>query len=190
MILAQPVGVYLRLKQKLSGKHAAVNISSRLTTAQNILILLPHQVEQYSIAIKSLRKLCSLKPNWMMTVISPLKMVGFVDKSPNVRILPFSDDDLNVIGLPKPSIKKLLIENQFDLALDFGLRFDLISIVLIEASGAAVKVCIDNSKKTPFFNFVVRVNPSDFLQAKYDVLVRYVAQLSDVHAGETQPINN
>jgi len=189
-IMARPVGTYLRVRRMLSGKPAAVNISSQLSTAENVLILLPQQVEQYSMALNSLKKLCSVKANWTITVVSPLKMVGFIDKNLKVKILPFSVDDLNVVGLPRPSIKQLLLNNQFDLALDFGLKFDLISVALVEASGAAVKICIDNSMKTPFFNFVVRVDSSDSVQDKYDILVKYVTQLSETPTRQTQPVKN
>ncbi len=182
-LLAKPVSSYLAMRRRLFKKLVPVNISGHLANARNVLLLLPRQPEQFSVAVKALGKLSGLKPAWKITVVSPIEMVGFIDKKIRVKILPFSKADVNVLGMPRTSVKRLIQDSPFDLALDFGFKFDLLTVMLLDASGAAVKACFNNKKKAPFYNLEIRVNPAESLDKNYAAFVKYVTLLS----GSTTP---
>ncbi len=175
----KPISQYLGLKRRLQRNQPTINISGLLGEAQHVLIYLPTKVEEYGAALKSLERLRKLKPKWKITVISKLELVGFIDKRLKVNILPFSAEDINFAGVPRTAIKNLVKATKFDLALDFEPSFDIISIMLIDISGAKVKVCFDNKTKAPFYNFEIRVNPAESLPDKYNAMIKYVAMFAE-----------
>ncbi len=111
-------------------------------------------------------------------------MVSFIDSNLKVDILPYSNDDLNFFGLPKDSIKKLFDKTSFDLALDLKLKFDIITIILFQLSGAPLKVSFDSTEKAPFYNFGIRVNAAETLTNKYNAIVKYITMIASSPASE------
>ena len=183
-MLAQLAGSILRLKYKLFAKHPSINVVEQLVRTENVLIFMPNKIEHFGAALKSLENLRNLKPNWKITVITKLEMVSFIDSNLKVDILPYSNDDLNFFGLPKDSIKKLFDKTSFDLALDLKLKFDIISIILFQLSGAPLKVSFDSTEKAPFYNFGIRVNAAETLTNKYNAIVKYVTMIAGSPASE------
>ncbi len=178
MILNKAIGSYLRLKYRLFGKYPTINICEQLAMADRVLIYMPTRVEQFGAALKSLERLRKLRPTWRITVITLIEMVSFIDNKLKVEIIPYSKEDLSFIGLPKSSLKELVKNTQFDLALDFKLRFDILSIALFKLSGAQIKVCFDSNEKSPFYNFEIRVNSAESLTNKYNAMIKYITMIA------------
>ena len=188
-ILAKFAGAILRIKYKLFTKHPSINVVEQLVRTENVLIFMPNKIEHFGAALKSLENIRKLKPNWKITVITKLEMVSFIDSNLKIDILPYSNDDLNFFGLPKDSIKKLFDKTSFDLALDLKLKFDIISIILFQLSGAQLKVSFDSTEKAPFYNFGIRVNPAETLTNKYNAIVKYITMFAGSPTTE-QPLSN
>ena len=184
MILSKAIGSYLRLKYRLFAKYPPINICEHLAMAQRVLIHMPGKVEQFGAALKSLERLRKLRPAWKITVVTKLEMVSFIDNKLRVDIIPYSREDLTFSGLPKSSLKRLVKETAFDLALDFRLKFDILSIALFRLSGAPIKVCFDSKDKSPFFNFEIRVNPAESLVNKYNAMIKYITVIAGTECAE------
>ncbi|MFQ5652381.1 MAG: hypothetical protein ACE5IY_20820 [bacterium] len=183
MIIARIVGAYLRFKSRWFEQHPAINICQHLAQARKVLIYMPRKVEQFGAALKSLERLRKLRPAWRITVINKMEMVNFIDTKLKVEILPYSSDDINFAGMPKAQIKQLIQKSEFDLALDLTLKFDLFVIALFNLSSAPIKVCFENSEKSPFHNVEIRVNPAESLTNKYNAMVKYINMI----AGAVEP---
>jgi len=185
MIFNKVVGSYFRLKCRLFAKYPAINICEQLVRASRVLIYMPSRVEQFGAALKSLERLRELRPGWKITVVTKLEMVSFIDNKLKVEILPYSGEDLTFAGLPKASLKQLVKDATFDLALDFRLKFDVLGIVLFKLSGAPIKVCFDSKEKSPFYNFEIRVHPAESLTNKYNAMIKYITVIAGTECPET-----
>lgn len=177
-IFAKAIGTILRFKYKLFWKYPTINICDQLARADKVLIYMPNKIEQFGAALKSLEKLRKLRPKWKITVITKLETVSFIDNKLKVDILPFSNEDINFAGMPKASIKQLVQNSSYDLALDFKLKFDILSVIIFKLSGAPIKVCFDSKEKSPFYNFEIRVNPTESLANKYNAMIKYVTVIA------------
>lgn len=175
----------LRIKYHLFGSGQPIDVIDQLTRTNRVLIYMPTRIEQFGGALKALTKLRELKPDWDITVLTKLEMVSFIDNQMKVDIVPYSKEDLNFVGMPKSSIKQLFQKAAFDLAIDFKLQFDPLSITIFQMSGAPIKVCIDSEDKSPFYNFGIRVTSTESLTDQYDILVKYITTLSGSGAAES-----
>lgn len=183
MILSRTVGTYLRVKHRLFSKQPTVNISEQLSRTKSVLIFMPTKVEQFGAALKSLESLRKLRSKWKITVVTKLEMVSFIDSKLKVNILPYSKEDLNFAGVPKAAIKQLIRNTNYDLALDFKIKFDLLAVMLFEMSGAPIKACFDSPEKSQFYNFAIRVTAAESLANKYSAMIKYIT----VMAGSENP---
>ncbi len=179
MIIAKLLGVYFRLKYKWVSSQPAVDICQRLAQTRKVLIYMPRKVEQFGAALKALEQLRRLRPAWKVTVISKMEMVNFIDNKLRVEILPYSKEDINFNGLPKASLRQLIKKSDFDLALDFTLKFDIFIIVLFNLSSATIKVCFADNEKAPFHNVEIRINQAESLTNRYNAMVKYITMIAE-----------
>ncbi|NIR48362.1 glycosyltransferase family 9 protein [candidate division KSB1 bacterium] len=172
------VGSFLRVKNRFLNKSPSVEFIRQLAATKKVLIFMPNKIENFGIALKSLNQLREHKPDWQITVVTKVEMVSFIDNRLKVDILPYSNDDSSILGLPKGSLREHFDKQSYDLALDFEPTFDLICIKLFEFSDAKVKVCFDSPDKSPFYNFSIRVNPVESLENKYGAMIKYLVVIS------------
>lgn len=165
----------LKAKFKLFKRGETVDIIQKLADTRRVLIYMPDDIEQFGAALKSLERLRELQPNWEVTVITKVETVNLIDeKRLHLKILPYSSLDINIFGLPKQSFKENLTAVKYDLALDFKLKMDVLSVTLFQACGAPIKVALDMQEKSLFYNFAIRVNPAETLHNKYGAMVKYI----------------
>ncbi len=179
MIAKKIIGGWLRLRQKIFIRTRAINVCDQLVKSNKIIIYMPNRVEEFGAALKSLENLRSLQPEWEITVITKLEMVSFLDSKLKVDIIPYSNEDLNFFGLPKSSLKGLIQNKAYDLFLDFKLKFDVLCVLLLMQSGAPLRACFNNKEKSDFYNFEIRINPSESLTNKYNSMVKYITTIAD-----------
>jgi len=184
---AKIIGAYLRSQFRWLAKESPINIVEHLARAKKVLIYMPNKIEHFGAALKSLEKLRAKRPDWQITVVTKLELVSFIHDGLRVDILPYGDEDINLLGLPKWSLKKHFRNASYDLALDFLFNFDLLSLKLLQLSMAPVRVCFDSSEKSWFYNFGIRVNPVEPLANKYNVMVKYITVISDSHLQSASP---
>jgi hypothetical protein len=178
----------LKAKYKLFKRSESVDIIQKLADAKRILIYMPDDIEQFGAALKSLERLRELQPNWELTIITKIETVNLIDdKRLRLKILPYSSLDVNIFGLPKPSLKASIATIRFDLALDFKLKMDVLSVLLFQVCGAPVKVALDMQEKSLFYNLAIRVNPAETLHNKYGAMVKYINIMANARReGELQ----
>ncbi len=169
----------LRLQYRFSEKNEAINVVERLALAKRVLVFMPAKVEHFGAALKALEKLREKRPAWRITVVTKLEMVSFIDNRLKLDILPYSSEDINLLGLPKGAIKKHFQKSSYDLALDFEFGFSVLAIKLFDLSQAALRACFDDDEKSFFYNFGIRVNPVEPLANKYSVMVKYITIVAD-----------
>lgn len=179
MITKRIIGGWLRLRQKIFLKPRSINVCDQLAQSNKIIIYMPNRVEEFGAALKSLENLRKLQPEWKITVITKLEMVSFLDSKLKIDIIPYSNEDLNFFGLPKSSLKGLIQNKTYDLFLDFKLKFDVLCVLLLMQSGAPLRACFNNKEKSPFYNFEIRINPSESLTNKYNAMVKYITVIAD-----------
>ncbi|MFQ5864030.1 MAG: hypothetical protein ACE5IW_02260 [bacterium] len=178
-ISSKLIGLVLSLKSRLGGPNHPININEHLAKVQRTLIFMPTKIVHFGAALKTLETLRQKRANWKITVITKLDTVGLIDNRHRVNILAYSSEDLNFLGLPKRSIKQHFNTHSYDLALDFNLGLDLLSITLFQMSGAPLKVCLESKEKASLYNFRIRVNTAEALEKKYDAMIKYVTVMAD-----------
>ncbi|RMF60382.1 MAG: hypothetical protein D6743_15015 [Calditrichaeota bacterium] len=174
IISAKTVGTALRFKHRYFSRPPSINILEHLAQAKRVLVFMPSKIDQFAAALKSLETLRRIRPEWKITAVTRLDMVSLLEDKLKVEILPYSKADINVLGLPKPSMRALFQKAPFDLALDLKMQFDLMTVVIFQLSRAPLRVCFDTREKSPFYNLGIRVNSADPLAHKYETMVKYV----------------
>lgn len=178
-ISSKLIGLVLSFIYRFGGQNPAININEHLAKARKILIFMPNKIAHFGAALRTLESLRKKRTRWEITVITKLETVGLIDNRLKVNILPYSSEDLNFFGLPKGSIKQHFNKNSYDLALDFNLGLDLLSIMLFQWSGAPLKVCLESKEKAPLYNFRIRVNTAESLEKKYNAMLKYITVMAD-----------
>jgi ADP-heptose:LPS heptosyltransferase len=184
---AKIIGAYLRIQFRWLAKDSPINIVEHLARTKKALIYMPNKIEHFGAALKSLEKLRAKRPDWQITVVTKLELVSFIHDGLHVDILPYGDEDINLFGFPKWSLRKHFRNAAYDLALDFIFNFDLLGLKLLQLSRAPVRVCFDSSEKLWFYNFGIRVNPVEPLVNKYNAMVKYITVISDAHQQPASP---
>lgn len=181
------ISTALKIKYTVLQKTPSINIFAALADAKNILVYMPEKIDQFGAALKALERLRKIRPDWKIHVITKLEMVSFFDKRFKFEVLPYSKNDLNFWGLPKNSFKKLFQNTTFDLALDLHLDMDVLSVALFQLSGAPLKVCFDNTAKSPFYNLGIRINQAETLKNKYNAMIKYITLNPEPRKAEPTP---
>jgi len=168
------IGSALKIKYGVFRKQQPINIVAALANSNNVLIYMPDKIDQFGTALKALQELRKVRPKWKISVITKHEMISFFDKKLKLDLFPYSKNDVNILGLPKQTFKKLFRNATFDLALDLQLEMDVLSIVLFKLSNAPLRVCFDHQSKSPFYNLGIRVNAAETLKDKYSAMVKYI----------------
>lgn len=184
MKLTKITAALVKFRSQLSGKNLTINVGEELNRVQKVLIYMPTKIEQFGAALKSLEKLRKLHPGWKITVISRREMQSFIEEKLDVEILSYSEEDINLWGLPKAKTKQHFLNTSYDLALDFKLNFDFFCITLFRLSGASIKVCIDSKDKELFYNFEIRANPAESYVNKLNAMIKYIDVIASSHGQE------
>jgi len=181
MIFDRIVALLFRFKYGLP--NASENVTDQLAEIKTVLICMPKEIEEYGAALKALKRLKNKRRKWKIAAVTSQQMMNFIDERLKIKVLPFSKEDITFFGLPKTNVKKTFEKPSYDLFLDFRPNFDLFSLALLHITNTPIKVCLDCSDKSPFFNIIIRVNPAESLANKYGVMVKYI----DVMSSTAQP---
>ncbi len=163
-----------RFKQRFEKKTALIDIARHLSTVKCVLVYMPGALDYFEPAAKYVRQIKSHFPDWRLTLLVRKETAKLLDNRIKAEVISYSDQDFNLIGLPRATLAKQCKNDSFDLMLDFTFHCDFFGAYLLKYSRAALKVCFGCQEKTPFCNFEIRTNPLESIESKYKTLTKYV----------------
>ncbi|RMD93856.1 MAG: hypothetical protein D6813_03315 [Calditrichaeota bacterium] len=169
------------LRTRLINKHPAINITQHLGQIQNILIFMPDTPEQFPLAINICKNIKDHFVNSSLTLFLNKSLVPYLDMHLDAKVLSYSRDDLNRLGLLKRAFYGKINQPAFDLAVDLNPAFNLVHIAFLQNTTIPLKVCLDHDEKSPFFNFNIRVKDNHSIEKQYNTLVKYLTRIAPIN---------
>lgn len=139
---------------KLRHGRRIVHVNQVLQRAEKFLICLPSKYGQGTFWVGGAPARIKGKfPRCRLTVAAHRTFQGWVDKSVHVdEALFFDETDQNFFCLPHKEIVKKVSNKGYDVAIDLGERFNLMTAYLCWCSGAKLRVGFRVETHYPFFN--------------------------------------
>jgi len=158
----------------------AINIFLQLHQAKHVLICVPHKTDDFSIAQQYFNALGRAFPNAIISVLlhEDQALSEFIT-IPH-RIITITPKHFTYWGFPHKRFLRTVKGKWFDVVIDLTPDFDFLSTFVCRASGSKLRICLSNTKRDPFFNFLIRTNPALPLERRYDTLIHYLQ--AGVHA--------
>ena len=165
---------FLKFSSQLKVKKDVINVFDVLVEARTILILMPAKLEDFGIARSYLTVIQNNFHNAKFVIVMRESYKTLIDEADHYGTIFVTDKDTNILGLPKKALLKKLSTFNYDIAIDLNHSFHLLSTFLCQKSGALLRVCLENSKREPFYNFSFRCRIGERLDNKYHNLFKYL----------------
>ncbi|HDP99531.1 MAG TPA: hypothetical protein ENN22_10175 [bacterium] len=165
---------FLKISSKWQGKNRVVDFIDAFSSAKSILLLMPDNPEEFEIAHKFLKHIeRDFFRARILYLIRDSYLQQLNEKQRHGTIF-VAKDDINPFGLPKRKLKHKIMATHYDIVIDLNQNFHPLSTYLCRKTDAALKVCLENQEREPFYNFSVRTQIETALAEKYKKLLKYL----------------
>jgi len=158
-------------------KGEEVEIPSGLFEVRNILVCLPEKLEDFAAARNLLPSLQRAFQKGGITVVLKEGYRNFFDEPSPFRFISINQNDITLLGFPKPNIVEQIKALNSDLAIDLNPDFRFLSAYLCGVSGARWRVSFVRKRGDHFFNLQIQACPEGDLKRSYHNLIGYLAEL-------------
>jgi ADP-heptose:LPS heptosyltransferase len=165
---------FLKLSTKFRKSNRVVDVFGTLAEAQSILVFMPEKLEDFGIARKFIDELMADFPAAKFLFVIKQKYQSLLNGNKNYGTIFVSDKDVNFFGLPKKELRQKILATAYDIVIDLNDDFHLPSTYLCLKSRASLKICLDDDRREPFYNFYFRIRPDEKLNNKYKKLIQYL----------------
>ena len=176
-IIANCVELYFRIHARFNPLDSIVDIFSTIQRAEQILIYLPENLEDFGIVRLFISEIKDVFSNAKLTFIIRHNYITLLN--PNDRkandLLAIKPEHINSFGLPRNQITTTIKKIKFDVAVDFSNEFNILSSYICYLSKAPLRVCLSDPKRDAFFNFQIEVGKDAKLENKYHKLINYIS---------------
>jgi len=163
-----------QLSANIKIKERVIDIGDALLKARTILVLMPAKLNDFGIALNYLDVVHENFPKAKLVVITQEMYTNLVNDSSYYGTIFVSHRHINMLGLPKRELIQELMAFKYDIAIDLNHEFSLLSSYLCQKSGALLRICLEDSKREPFYNFSFRSLEGETLNNKYRNLFKYL----------------
>ena len=165
-----------KLTHKFHRKDNIVDFISALSSARSMLIFMPDKLEHFAIARKFLNQIKIDFPQAKIVIYTRESYQHLLETRYNDGIIFVAPHDINPFGFPKRKLQHKIMAIDFDVIIDLNQDFNLSSTFLCQKSNAALKICLDNQNREPFYNFCFRTSVQTGLEDKYRKLINFLGR--------------
>lgn len=169
---------FLIWKNKLFFKQKSLSFATTFSQAQSMLVLLPHQEDNFSSVFNHLPPLETIFSDLKITFLLPFSTRGFVSDLRTYEVIVLIKENLGWSGLPKRDFIHRLRDYRFDVTLDMDLSKNFFNPYLGLLSNAKVRIGVKGGWGPPYYNLELII-PSQllYLDEQYDSLIRTLKNL-------------
>jgi hypothetical protein len=127
--------------------------------------------------VEFVQRLTEILPRATVLLVADAELAGAEEALERTDLVVVSSEDINWLGLPKKPVLLQLFVEDYDLAIDLSIEFDLVNAHLCRRSRAALRACLHHPQRDPFFNLQVRTPASMATEEKYHAVLRCLRTL-------------
>ena len=155
-----------------------MDFAATLTSAKSILIFMPDKLEDFGIALKFLKKFRQDFAAVQIDICTRDNYQNFINTNHQGGMIFVTSEDITPFGLPKRSLQHKIMATHYNIVIDLNHAFHPISTYLCQKSDAALKICLDDQDREPFYNLYFRTQLKTRLEEKYKKLFNYLGNFS------------
>jgi hypothetical protein len=178
-LAAKAVPTAWRFQQRFNRGSSAIDVVQHLSAVRQVLVCLPSSPDYFEPALQALKALKSEIPLWQLSVVLRKGPVGFPRKELKADLIQYTEDDLNLLGMPRESLTKQIRTKSFDLSLDLLFEYNFLSFYLLKLGNAPLNICFQNEEKSILCNFEIRTNTLESIESKYQTMIKYVTAFAN-----------
>lgn len=169
---------FLKLTSRFHKGNDVVDFAATLISAKSILIFMPDKLEDFGIALKFLKKFRQDFAGVNIDICTRDNYQNLISSNHLDGMIFVTSDDINPFGLPKRSLQHKIMATHYNIIIDLNQDFHPISTYLCQKSDAALKICLDDQDREPFYNLYFRTQLKTKLEEKYKRLFNYLSNFS------------
>ncbi len=160
---------------RMQSQEEVIDMQDHLSQILTALIIAPASPQEYPHAARLFRELQNTFPDAHFSLLIEQQFLAQAKAQENFQVLTYDAGQVGFHGLPKKDLQDLIRTRRFDLVVDLNCEFNLVAACLCRVSNAKLRVCLQNPKRDPLYNFQVRVAEHNSIELKYDSLIKYLA---------------
>lgn len=176
-LIANCVEIYFRIHARLNPLDSIVDIFSTIQRAEQILIYLPDNLEDFGVVRLFVSDIKNVFSHAKLTFILRHNYITLLEPGDRQAsdLLSIKMEHINSFGLPRKQITSAIKKIKYNVAIDFSNEFSILSSYICYLSKAPLRVCLSNPKRDAFFNFQIEVGNETKLENKYRKLINYIS---------------
>ena len=155
-------------------RQRVISFSGKFARARSAMVILPfenNEADQYH-AVTSF--LIDRFNGQDITIVSADHAVEVMRLLPRSTIIHFRRDELNPVFLPRKELHDRLLARAADVTIDLNLDFLLPSAYICRATGAGIRIGFSRRFAEPYYNLLVRPDPTLSRTMVYDRLAQFL----------------
>lgn len=165
---------YFKTIDQFINADPTVEIFEQLHEAKRVLICVPAKGDDFSVAQQCFNTLGDVFPNALFTLLLRENQILTESVTIPYKLINIVKEYLTSFGFPQKQFVQIIKKKGFDVVIDLTPDFDFINTFICRASGSKLRVCLSDPIGDPFYNFLIRTEPSLPLEKRYEILVHYL----------------
>jgi hypothetical protein len=141
---------------------------------KHLLIVMPPEFHDFDVALHVLVRLIEHMNPAQTTVLVRENFRTWLSADLGVKIVTFDGNVKNWLGFPPDPLCDKVKDLEADIVVDLTPGFSPFTAALAAATGAPLRVSVDEVEWSDFYNFYISLDGAKSLAERYDVLLRYV----------------
>ena len=166
----------MRLARRLSVQSEPINFFEQIDRARKILLCLPPEEEGTFTALSFLPRVQQRLPKARFILLHDSELDINRRVAKGAKPLAFDRNDLSFLGMPGKKIREQVRSAGFDVAVDLNLEFDFLSSLLVQDSGAPLRLCFDHPRREAFCNLIIRLDFERTWDKAFQALLRVIVR--------------
>ncbi len=143
--------------------------------ARSAIVVMPADKKQSESARSLLNFFQNKFRGNQLTVVLPEGSQAYYSHIGPCDVLRLNAGDIDAFELPRRTVVRRIQQNEYDLALDLNVQFNLPSAFLCKASRSRVRVGFGHEHADVFFNFQIIADPSRNMKSFYERVISCLA---------------
>ena len=141
---------------------------------KHLAVIIPPAFDDFDVALKFLPSLIEHLNPAATTVLIAESYRTWLSRELGARIVTFDASAHDWLGFPRSQLCRKAKELECDVVVDLTPRFSPYTAALTAATGAPLRISLDEEHEHSFYNFFLTMEEGKTLTERYDILLRYV----------------
>ncbi len=141
---------------------------------RTVIVLLPENFEHFDLARRALSDARRKMDPLLFIVCLRDNYRAWIDATPHIRQVVYTDSEKNWLGLPRPNFIRRLRDYNPDMVIDLSPSYNPFLSHLCVLCGARLRLSLDYPNAGLFHNLLISPESEKPLSERYEILVSYL----------------